>query len=44
MDVNYQHHAQATLPPGVKPYPLNGRLGGPQTGLGNTEKRNPNLT
>jgi hypothetical protein len=40
MEVSGQLHAPAALPPGIKPrYPLDRRLGGPQSRLNAGEKR-----
>jgi len=41
MDVSGQLHALATLPPGVTWYPLNGRLGGPQSRAGQSGEEKP---
>jgi len=40
MEVSGQLHAPAALPPGTEPYPLDRRLGGPQShsGRGGEEK------
>ena len=39
--VDGQRHAPADLPPGKTPYPLYGRLGGPQSRSGQVRKISP---
>ena len=41
MGMGGQHHAPAPLPPGKTPYPLYGRLGGPQNRSGWVRKIPP---